>query len=293
MSSDEQLAKVFPARESPCSRPAKASSPVQPTIRVSGGLSIEFLPQAGPYSASAQLERRSGTVRSSDLANVAADVTFNRSLAILARGTYNRIDDVATGLPTQSSVSGLVGLALRPAGSDTFNALLKLEWRRDENRPQLNVFGVLGFESRLIGAAEAIWSPIAGVELGGRYAVRNTRLVTGTAAPLSSRAHYVGTRLNLELASWLGVGGEGRLLLAGISGEMRWDVAPVLTLTPIQAFEIASGYRLGDLRDPDFASNGGKGWFVTFQARLTERNPIVDYWRNRMRSTMTRRGEAR
>ena len=55
------------------------------------------------------------------------------------------------------------------------------------------------------------------------------------------------------------------------------------------------GLRLGDLRDPDFASNGGQGWFVTFQARLTESvlNPIVDYWRNRMRSTMARSGETR
>ena len=259
----------------------------------SGGLSLEFLPQEGPYSASAQLERRAGAVRSSDLANVAADVTFNRSLAMLARGTYNRIEDVATGLPTQSSVSGLFGLALRPAGSDAFNALLKVEWKQDENRPQLNVFGTQGFESRLIGAAEAIWSPVARVELGSRYAVRSTRLVTGTQAPLTSLAHYMGSRLDLGLASWLSVGGEGRLLMEGTSGEMRWDVAPVMTLTPIKAFEISSGYRLGDLLDPDFASNGGQGWFLTFQARLTESvlNPIVDYWENRMRSTMARRGQ--
>ena len=91
----------------------------------SAGLSAELLPQDGPYSASAQLERRAGTVRSNDMANVAADVTFNRSLSILSRGTYNRIEDAATGLPTQSSVSGLFGLALRPTGSDAFNALLK------------------------------------------------------------------------------------------------------------------------------------------------------------------------
>ena len=256
----------------------------------SAALSAELLPQDGPYSASAQLERRTGAVRSSDMANLAADITFNCSLAILSRGTYSRIEDAATGLPTQSSVSGLFGLALRPAGSDAINALLKLEWKRDENRPQQSVFGTQGFESRLIGAAEVIWNPISGVELGSRYAVRSTRLVTGTQAPLTSRAHYLGSRLDLRLASWLGVGGEARLLLEGTTGQMRWDVAPVLTLTPIKAFEISSGYRLGDLLDPDFASNGGQGWFLTLQARLTESvlNPIVDYWDNRMRSTMAR-----
>jgi len=257
----------------------------------SAGLSLELLPQDGPYCASGQLERRVGAVRSSDMANLAADITFNRSLAILSRGTYNRIDDVASGRPTQIALSGLFGLALRPAGSDALNALVKLEYRQDENWPQQNVFGVLGVESRLIAAAEVIWSPLARVELGSRYATRSTHLVTGNAAPLDSRAHYLGSRLNIGLTSWLGVGGEGRVLMEGTTGTMRWDVAPVLKLTPINAFEIASGYRLGDLQDPDFASNGGQGWFVTFQVRLTENNPIVDYWKNRMRSTMTRRGE--
>ena len=259
----------------------------------SAGLSAEFLPRGGPYSASAQLEMKDGTVRSSSMANMAAAVTFNRSLAILSRGTYNRIDDVATGQPTQLALSGLFGLALRPAGSDALNALVKLEYRQDENRPSQNVFGVLGVESRLIAAAEVIWSPLARVELGGRYATRATHLVTGTAAPLDSRAHYLGSRLHIGLASWLGVGGEGRMLMEGTTGQMRWDVAPVLTLTPINAFEIASGYRLGDLQDPDFASNGGQGWFLTLQLRVTESvmNPIVDYWENRMRSTMARRGQ--
>ncbi len=43
----------------------------------------------------------------------------------------------------------------------------------------------------------------------------------------------------------------------------------------------------------NFASIGGQGWFLTLQVRLTESvlNPIVDYWDNRMRSTMARRGE--
>ena len=257
----------------------------------SAGLSLEFLPKDGPYSASAQVERRDGAVRSSEMANFAAAVTFNRSLALLSRGTYNRMDDSNTGLPTQISMSGLFGLALRPAGSDAVNALLKLEWRQNENQAQQTVFGTLGSESRLIGAAEIIWNPVAGVELGGRYAVRGTRFVTGAQAPLTSLAHYMGSRLDLGLTSWLGVGGEGRLLMEGTTGAMRWDVAPVLKLTPLKAFEIAGGYRLGDLRDPDFASNGGQGWFVTLQLRLTENNPIVDYWQNRMRSTMARRGE--
>ena len=82
------------------------------------------------------------------------------------------------------------------------------------------------------------------------------------------------------------------MIREGTTGQMRWDVAPVLKLSPINAFEIASGYRLGDLQDPDFASNGGQGWFLTLQLRVTESvlNPIVDYSEHRMRSPMSRRG---
>ncbi len=52
---------------------------------------------------------------------------------------------------------------------------------------------------------------------------------------------------------------------------------------PTPQLEIASGYRVGDLRDPDFAVNGGHGFFVTLGARLTERfvDNVADFWRDR------------
>ena len=41
-----------------------------------------------------------------------------------------------------------------------------------------------------------------------------------------------------------------------------------MVLLPMPQLEIASGYRVGNLRDPDFAVNGGRGFFITVGARL-------------------------
>jgi len=103
--------------------------------------------------------------------------------------------------------------------------------------------------------------------------------------PLASSADDVGSRLDVGLASWLAVRGEGRLLHERTSGNTRWDAAPQLVLMPVRGIEIASGYRVGDLRDPDFAVRGGAGWFVTFGATVTERSVagLAGFWRARVR----------
>jgi len=54
-------------------------------------------------------------------------------------------------------------------------------------------------------------------------------------------------------------------------------------LLPVRGMEIASGYRIGDLHDPDFAVRGGSGWFVTIGATITEQSvsSIASFWHSR------------
>jgi hypothetical protein len=54
-------------------------------------------------------------------------------------------------------------------------------------------------------------------------------------------------------------------------------------LVPVRGIEVASGYRVGDLRDPDFAVRGGAGWFVTFGATVTEQSlrGLAGFWSER------------
>ena len=173
-------------------------------------------------------------------------------------------------------------------GSDALNLLAKVEYI-DERNPLGG--GVLtaqtGHETRRILTLEAIWSPAARLELAGRYALRNADATVthsdSVVQPLGSSSDYVGSRMDVGLNAWMRVRADGRLLHERTSGTVRWDAAPQLVLMPLQGIEIASGYRVGDLRDPDFAVRGGQGWFMTIGAAITEQSlaTIGGFWRSR------------
>jgi len=252
------------------------------------GLGVELLPPNAPYRLSARGEYRDGEFTSSRLVTLAGDVSIGRSLAILSRSEYlwNQ-NSAALGSPISERKSTLWGLAFRPIGSDALNVLTKFQWLEESNPMSGGVLGADGDEQRIIGIAEAIWAPFKFSELAGRYAARRTEgeLVhpDSTVQNLVSWADYLGARINLDFTRWLAVRGEGRMLLEHNTGSQRWDAAPSIVLIPIEGFELQTGYRFGDLRDPDFAVRGGEGWFTVFSARLTERvfPTSADFWRHR------------
>jgi hypothetical protein len=254
----------------------------------SAGLGIELLPSEAPYRLSARSEYRDGALFSTRLVTMAGDVSINRSLAILSRQEYMQTEqNLPTGSNLSRRLSTLWGLALRPIHTDALNMLTKFSWLKETNPLGGGVLAPVGEEARTIGAAEVIWAPTGHSELAGRYAIRRTladRLhEDGMAQRLESWADYVGGRLNYDLSGWLALRGDGRALYERTSDTWRWDAAPSLALRPIAGFELAGGYRFGDLRDPDFSVRGGHGWFVTFSARITEKvfPTAADFWRLR------------
>ncbi len=253
------------------------------------GLGVELLPPGAPYRLSARGELREGEIRSSRLVTAAGDVSLGRSFALLTRQELLATEQALPGGTTSHrQLSSLNGLAFRPVGSDALNVLAKVQYVDAVNPLGGAVLATDGHETRTILAAEAIWAPVAWGELAARYAVRRSSASVahpdGTAQDLRSLADYAGARLDLEMTPWLGVRGEGRLLIERTSDTYRWDLAPQLVLQPVRGLEVAGGYRLGDLRDPDFAVNGGAGWFVTFGAALTERSfaSLAEFWRARL-----------
>ena len=255
----------------------------------SAGLGVELLPENAPFRLSARGEYRDGDVFDTRLFTLGGEASLNRSLGLLSRQEYQQTEQVVgTGTDLRRRMSSLWGLAWRPVGSDVLNVLTKFSWLEDQNPLGGGVLAAPdGQEMRLIGAAEAIWAPARAVEVAARYAVRRTladRLYSdGTQQELESWADYVGARMSLNMANWITVRGEGRLLNEHTSRTQMWDAAPSLALSPIAGFEVEGGYRFGTLQDPDFTVRGGHGWFVTFSTRLTERifPTAVDFWRTR------------
>jgi hypothetical protein len=181
----------------------------------------------------------------------------------------------------------LWGLALRPARSDRLNMLAKLQWTSDRNPLGSGVLVTRGEERKLIGAAEVIWTPLPAVELASRYAVRRTQAARvyadGTPQTLTAWADYIGGRMSIALNPWLSVRSDGRLLVERTTGVTAWDGSPAIALRPVAGLEIATGYRFGNLSDPDFSVRGGHGAFVTLSAAITEKlfPTAAAFWRTR------------
>ncbi len=253
------------------------------------GLGTELLPRGAPYRLSARGELRDGDFRSTRVATLAGDVSVNSSLALLSRQEYVEAGQSGPGTASvfSSRLASLGGVAFRPTASETFNGLAKFELVDETNPATGGVLVGRGDEARLIVALEGIWSPTRNTEFGLRWAARRTEATLqyedGLQQPLRSRADYVGLRSNVELTRWLATRAEGRLLFEHASGSSRWDLAPQLVVYPIDALELAAGYRFGDLEDPDFAVRGGHGAFLNVGVRLTEKSltTAADFWRHR------------
>ena len=253
------------------------------------GLGAEFLPSDAPYRITGRGELRDGSLTSSRLLTIAGDASVNPSLAVLSRQDFMWREQDVSGLSQVSrQYNSLWALALRPVRSDRLNLLSKFQWVRATNPGGAGVLTGQGDEDRIIGALEGIYAPTTPSEVGLRYAVRRTNSTVLTSDSTTqlrrSFADFVGGRARYDLTRRFGVRGDARLLLERTSSTSRWDLAPQAFFLPVRELEMAAGYRFGNLRDPDFAVDGGQGWFVTFGARFTEQTlgTVADFWRKRM-----------
>ncbi|HUL02907.1 MAG TPA: hypothetical protein VLV16_06720 [Gemmatimonadales bacterium] len=246
---------------------------------------IELTPADRPYRLSARAEFKDGTLQSSNLMTVAGDIAFDSSLALLTRQQFAQNE--LPGAPRARQVSSLWGLAFRPAKSDRLNMLAKIQWTGAENPIGGGVLVTQGSESRVIGATELMWTPSRAVEVGGRYAMRRAqtdqRYADSTSQTLVAWADYLGGRMSVALAPWLRVQYDGRVLFDRSSGTSSWDGAPALAFRPVPGLELVTGYRFGNLSDPDFSVRGGHGAFVTLSATITEKlfPTAAEFWRAR------------
>jgi hypothetical protein len=250
------------------------------------GLGAEFLPAKSPYRLSARGEYRDGTLRSVRLLDAAGDVSFARSLALLERTGYTETMQNEPTASLSRKMSTMWGLAFRPIGSDALNALAKVQYVNALNPLTAGVLASRGEESRTIAALETVWAPASAVEIATRYAARRTSALIpqldGSMTPQRSTADYIGNRVGVDITTWLAARAETRVLVEHSSNTTRWDMAPQLAVSRA-GLEAAVGYRVGNLRDPDFSVNGGAGWFLTFGAKVTERSAksVAEFWRVR------------
>jgi hypothetical protein len=101
---------------------------------------------------------------------------------------------------------------------------------------------------------------------------------------VSNLAHFGGARLQQEIRGPLSMRMDGRVLLDATGRASRWNLAPALVAALGPRVEVEGGYRFGNLIDPDFAQQGGRGFYATLGVRFTESalTSAADFWRERI-----------
>jgi hypothetical protein len=262
---------------------------------VGGGL--EWLPTSDHSRFSLRGESRNGDGRRGSRFTLGGDAPLGAGAALIMLHDWSRYTVTSAGLAGQESRQdrSLVGMALRPVNGDALNLLGKLEWRRTLNplggaTGASTVLGATGEDKRLLGAADVIWAATRLTEVATRYAVRwsaNDQLTSSTGAALGIRSQYLGARVEqaLKRDGVVRLRADARMLLAEqAGGAAPWSVAPSLALRAGPRIEVEGGYRVGELKDRDFAANGGSGFFATVGVRVTENligGPAA-FWRDRI-----------
>jgi hypothetical protein len=263
--------------------------------RWSVGAGLDWLPTSDRSRLALRGEARNGDGRRGQRLTFSGDAPLGSSAALITLHDWSQYNVTTPGLTQVSRQDrSLLGLALRPVASNKVDVLGKLEWRRTLNplsgaTGATSVLGATGEDKRLLGAADAIWAATARTELAARYAVRwsaNDQLLDSTGAALGIRAQYLGARLEQSVTrdGVVRLRVDGRMLLEQASSAAPWSVAPSLALRVGPRLELEGGYRIGALRDRDFAANGGRGAFATIGVRFTEGliTGPASFWRDRI-----------
>lgn len=237
----------------------------------SGGL--EWLPGEDRPRLSARGELFGGTERRGHRLVLSGDAALGNGKALLTLHDWSSDRMLfATGRGHTRRDRSLLGLAMRPTEGDEFNALMKLEWRRTALPLASGIADAGARDERVIASFDGVWTPNAKWEVDTRYATRwaRTNPFEGGAEPLSSRAHYLGARADRTLPFRLRARLDARALVDRSGRTNRWNLAPAGVVSLTSAIEFEAGYRFGDLRDRDFASNGGHGAYALLGVNLTE-----------------------
>jgi uncharacterized repeat protein (TIGR01451 family) len=269
--------------------PARALPFAQPEVdRWSAGAGLGWNP-AGDQARFALNSEVQRSVNSQSMRfQVTGDAAINAGMALITLHDWANGRDASRtdGLGTRVDERSLLGLALRPVTSERFNALAKIEWRRSVNAAGDVLRASNTQAQRLIGTTDAVWAPLSGLELNGRYALRlaTTSVAGDSAQRVRTADHFGGARLDRRLGRGFSVRADGRLLMETNSGLLLWNAAPSAVYDFQGRIQLEGGYRFGALRDPDFANVGGAGAFATAGFRLTEQtlsNPAA-FWRARV-----------
>ncbi|MCX8077536.1 MAG: hypothetical protein N3D76_02650, partial [Geminocystis sp.] len=172
-----------------------------------------------------------------------------------------------------NTVNIKLGLAYRPVDNDTFNALLKYEYRRNPSTiPETILFGAgTGYEDHTF-SVEAIYAPSWQWEFYGKYAFRNTKTYMANDFVAKGAINLAQFRATYRFEKQFDLTGEARFINQSTAGysEVGWVAELGYWLSP--NLRLAVGYSSGKVNvDRDFnGSRSAGGLYVGLTVKFDE-----------------------
>jgi hypothetical protein len=231
-------------------------------------IGIEYV-DSPEFKASTRFQHRNSSTGSNTV--FSADVTGKISPALTALFTYNQAETSNQLLQGIGATRTLrTGLAYRDPWDDTWNGLLKYEYRENPSTiPETILFGRGTGSDEHLFSVEGIYAPSWQWEFYGKYAFRNS--TTYLANDLVGSTHvYIGQlravyrmNFNTELVA------EGRLIGQPSAGytETGLLLEAGYYLTP--DLRLSAGYAFGEIDDRDFSgSRAADGFYMGLTFKL-------------------------
>ncbi len=223
------------------------------------------------FKASALFEHRTSSQGSNTV--ISASALGKISPSISALFNFRQAHSANTTLADLGASTDLkLGLAYRDPHNDTWNALLKYEYRRNPATiPDTILFGGgTGSEEHLF-SAEAIYAPSWRWEFYGKYAFRTSTTYLANDFVAASTVSLAQLRATYRLGYNFDLVGEARWITQPSAGytETAFSAELGYYLTP--NLRLAGGYSLGEVSDRDFTgSRSAGGPYVTFTVKLND-----------------------
>ncbi|MGB7443682.1 MAG: hypothetical protein WA919_21675, partial [Coleofasciculaceae cyanobacterium] len=211
------------------------------------------------FKASARFEHRSSSQGNNTVISASATGKISPALtALLSYEQANFANQTIEGLG--DTVDLRLGLAYRDPRNDSFNALLRYEYRKNPAIiPETLLFGSGTGSNEHVFAAEAIYAPNWRWEFYGKYALRHSSSFLAEDLVGRSTVSLAQLRATYRLGYNFDLVGEARWINqpsanyseTGFLAELGYYLTPNLRLS--------AGYAFGEIDDRDFSGSRSAG----------------------------------
>jgi hypothetical protein len=228
-------------------------------------LSVEYLPLI-PLRASLKGEysEDANTLRKGFDFGVSYKL-FN-DLSVIAKGT-NYLAESRSQVGYTKQQQYVFGFAFRPVDFNWLNAIAKVEHKVHDNQ----VVQPSDYARATIASVHAYLEPLADVEIGLKYALKNSRETLGGIS-FSTVSDFILARPQYDITSWLNVAGEVRILRQRGANDRKVGYSGEAGVVAIKNTMIAVGYNFQGYKDRDLVEYlySAAGPYVTLRLKFTE-----------------------